>query len=102
MAEKLYYEYYMTLVTLMRFLSLSCFADKEKFVTHTVDCQEHCSAYLVEKVGCIIRFHLLILHILTYSNKSFISPTNTQLICFKILKFTLKYTIKGAFIVYLM
>jgi hypothetical protein len=27
---------------------------------------------------------------------SFISPTNAQLICFKILKFTLKYTINAA------
>jgi hypothetical protein len=33
--------------------------------------------------------------------QSFISPTNAQLICFKILKFTLKYTI-NAFIIYLL
>jgi hypothetical protein len=36
MAEKPPYEYYVSLVTLMGFLSLSSFADKEKFVAQTV------------------------------------------------------------------
>ena len=31
----------------------------------------------------------------THLNKSFISPTNAQLNCFKILKFTLKFTINA-------
>jgi hypothetical protein len=31
----------------------------------------------------------------SYVIQSFISPTNAQLICFKILKFTLKYTINA-------
>jgi len=34
--------------------------------------------------SCAVHSHVI---------QSFISPTNAQLICFKILKFTLKYTI---------
>ena len=58
MAETLPYEYYVTLVILMTFLYLSCFADREKFVAQTVNYQEHCSTHLigqlVYKTGVLI------------------------------------------------
>jgi len=60
--------------------------------------QENNEDCLLRVLSCCyelwINFHSCTMHSDTI--QSFISPTNAQLICFKILKFTLKYTVNAS------